>query len=66
MTDSFSDDATRATAPADRAGTPAGDGGEDDRISVSRAVAWIIVGIVALLGVALYFLYARRVAPLAG
>ena len=37
---------------------------ELERVPLTRYLLWGIVGIVALVGLALYFLYARQLSPL--
>lgn len=37
-----------------------------DRVPVSRALAWVAVGILIVIGLVLYFIYSRRLSPLLG
>ncbi|MEO8624283.1 MAG: hypothetical protein ABI625_24595 [bacterium] len=39
---------------------------EDERISLGRVVLWVIVWVGLLVGIALYFKYARLLPPLLG
>ena len=61
---------TRPPDPGRPSGPTPRPSGSHDREGVSvpatRAVVWIVVAVVVLVGLALYFLYQRRLSPVLG